>query len=153
MGGYKDLRVWQLSRDIVIEVHKMTMTLPKFEMYEEGAQIRKSSKKVKSTIVEGYGRRIYKAEYLKFLVYALASNDETRDHPETLYETKSLTDEIVYIRIRNKINIEGRELHDFYLAVEKQLKDPQKIKSPDHRPGPSTYVVVSEVSAMRYKIF
>ena len=83
MGGYKDLRVWQLARDIVMEVHQMTLTLPKFEMYEEGAQIRKSSKNVKSTIVEGYGRRLYKAEYLKFLVYALASNDETRDHLET----------------------------------------------------------------------
>ena len=83
------------------------------------SQIRKSSKNVKSTIVEGYGRRIYKAEYLKFLVYALASNDETRDHLETLYETKSLSDEVVYNRIRNKINIEGRELHDFYLGVEK----------------------------------
>ena len=58
MGGYKDLKVWQLARDIIIEIHKMTMTLPKFEMYEEGAQIRKSSKNVKSTIVEGYGRRI-----------------------------------------------------------------------------------------------
>ena len=119
MGGYKDLRVWQFARDIVMEVHKMTFTLPKFELYEEGAQIRKSSKNVKATIVEGYGRRIYKAEYLKFIVYALASNDETSDHLETLYETKSLTDEVVYNRIRNKINIEGRELHEFYLAVEK----------------------------------
>jgi four helix bundle protein len=119
MGGYKDLRVWQLARDIVIEVHKMTMTLPKFEMYEEGAQIRKSSKNVKSTIVEGYGRRIYKAEYLKFLVYALASNDETRDHLETLYDTKSLTDEVVYKRIHGKISMEGKELHDFYIGVEK----------------------------------
>ena len=37
-------------------------------------------------------RRIYKAEYLKFIVYALASNDEARDHLETLYYTNSLTD-------------------------------------------------------------
>jgi len=85
----------------------------------DGAQIRKSSKNVKATIVEGYGRRIYKAEYLKFIVYALASNEETRHHLETLYETKSLTDEVAYNRIHNKINIEGRELHDFYLSVEK----------------------------------
>ena len=54
MGGYKDLRVWQLARDIVMEVHKMTLTLPKFEMYEEGAQIRKWNKNVKATMVEGY---------------------------------------------------------------------------------------------------
>ena len=32
--------------------------LPKFEMYEEGSQIRRSSKAVASNIVEGFGRRL-----------------------------------------------------------------------------------------------
>jgi four helix bundle protein len=42
----------------------MTLTLLKFEIYEEGSQIRRSSKSVKSTIVEGYGRRNYKSDTL-----------------------------------------------------------------------------------------
>jgi len=37
--------------------------LPKFEMYEEGSQIRRSSKSVRTNIVEGYGRRNYKLDY------------------------------------------------------------------------------------------
>lgn len=61
-------------------------------MCEEGSQIRRSIKSVKSSIVEGYGRRAYKQEFLKFLTYASASNDETVDHLETLYETGSLTE-------------------------------------------------------------
>ncbi|HRF20465.1 MAG TPA: four helix bundle protein, partial [Chitinophagaceae bacterium] len=77
--SYRKLEVWQLAREIVIEIHKMSLSLPKFEMFEEGQQIRRSSKSVKSTIVEGYGRRRYKNEYIKFLVYAHASNDETID--------------------------------------------------------------------------
>lgn len=57
--SYKKLEIWQLAREVVIGIHKMTRhKLPKFEMYEEGSQIRKSSKSVKSTIVEGYGRLI-----------------------------------------------------------------------------------------------
>jgi len=53
--SYKNLEIWQEARKIVIDVHKMTLkNLPKFEMFEEGNQIRKSSKSVKSTIVEGY---------------------------------------------------------------------------------------------------
>jgi four helix bundle protein len=80
--SYKKLEIWILARQVAIEIHKMSLTLPKFEMFEEGAHIRKSSKNVKATIVEGYGRRIYTAEYLKFLVYAQGSNDETRDHLE-----------------------------------------------------------------------
>lgn len=56
--SYKKLQIWQLARELVIDIHKMTLNeLPKFEMYEEGRQIRKSSKSVKSMIVKGYGRR------------------------------------------------------------------------------------------------
>jgi four helix bundle protein len=60
-------------------------------MYEEGSQIRRSSKSIVANFVEGYGRRTYRAEYLKFLTYALASGDETKAHLELLHETGSLT--------------------------------------------------------------
>src|ERR1041385_2050350 len=91
--SYRTLEIWQASRELVIDVHKMSLTkLPKFEMYEEGAQIRRSIKSVKSCIVEGYGRRRYKQEFIRFLTYALASCDETSDHLDTLLITKSLTD-------------------------------------------------------------
>lgn len=90
--SYKNLDVWKLSREIVIAIHKMTMKLPKFELYETGSQIRRSSKSIRSNIVEGYGRRRYKKDYIRFLIYAHSSIDETRDHLEILYETKSLTD-------------------------------------------------------------
>ena len=38
--SYKNLEIWQLAREIALEVHKMTLEdLPKFEMYETGQQI------------------------------------------------------------------------------------------------------------------
>ena len=55
--SYKKLNIWQLSRSLVIDIHKMSLALPAFEKYEEGSQIRRSSKSVKSNIVEGYGRK------------------------------------------------------------------------------------------------
>lgn len=46
--SYKNLEVWQMAREVVIDIHQMTLrNLPKFEMYEEGNQIRRSSKSVK----------------------------------------------------------------------------------------------------------
>lgn len=111
--SYRKLEVWQLAREIVIEIHKMSLSLPKFAMFEEGQQIRRSSKSVKSTIVEGYGRGCYKNEYIKFLVYAYTSIDETIDHLETLFETGSLTDEIVFNAIKNKLDMLGRNLNAF----------------------------------------
>ena len=58
--SYKKLEIWERAKKVSIAIHKMTLTeLPKFEMYEEGSQIRRSSKSIRSNIVEGYGRRRY----------------------------------------------------------------------------------------------
>ena len=51
--SYKNLEVWKLSRELVIEIHSLTLNeLPSFEKFEEGSQIRRSIKSVKSNIVE-----------------------------------------------------------------------------------------------------
>ena len=34
--SYRKLQIWMLAREVVIEVHEMTLKLPKFELYEEG---------------------------------------------------------------------------------------------------------------------
>jgi four helix bundle protein len=118
--SYRNLQIWILAREIVIGIHEMTMALPKFEMYEEGSQIRRSSKTTKATIVEGYGRRRYKQDWIKFIVYALSSNDETMDHLENLWDTRSLTDETIFITLKNKIETLGKMLSKFLQAVEQE---------------------------------
>ena len=119
--SYKKLEIWELARAVVIKVHMMTLTrLPSFEKYEEASQIRRSSKSVKSNIIEGYGRRRYKQDFIKFLTYSIASNDETIDHLETLFETESLADENLYIEIREELIILGKKLNRFIQSVERQ---------------------------------
>ena len=75
MKSYRDLEVYKESRRLALEVHKLSLTLPKFELYEEGNQIRRSSKAVTIAIVEGYGRRRYKADFIKFLIYSQSECD------------------------------------------------------------------------------
>ena len=118
--SYRKLQIWILAREVVIDVHEMSLNLPKFELYEEGSQIRRSSKTTKATIVEGYGRRKYKQDWIKFLVYALSSNDETMDHLENLWDTKSLTDEATFIGLKNKIETLGKMLNKFLQSVEQE---------------------------------
>ena len=68
--SYRTLEIWQLARDLSVEIHRMTLgSLPKLEMYEEASQIRRSVKSIRSNIVEGYGRRRYKLEFIRFLTY------------------------------------------------------------------------------------
>ena len=118
--SYKELEIWQLVRELVIDVHEMSLNkLPKFEIFEEGSQIRKSVKSVKSTIVEGYGRRRYKQEFVRFLSYAIASNDETTDHLETLFETGSLADKELYDTLHKRLIVLGKKLNKFIKAVQK----------------------------------
>ncbi|MBT8351026.1 MAG: four helix bundle protein [Deltaproteobacteria bacterium] len=118
--SYKKLEIWQIARELVVDIHKMTLhNLPKFEMFEEGGQIRRSIKSVKSTIVEGYGRRRYKQEFIKFLVYAIASNDETTDHLETLFETESLKDQKLYQDLTERLDKLGKKLTLFIRSVNK----------------------------------
>ncbi len=117
--SYKNLEIWKLADELVVEIHDMTLTkLPKFEMYEEGSQIRRSSKSVKSTIVEGHGRKRYKQEFIKFLVYSLGSNDETTDHLETLYKTRSLQDEKLYSYLHAKLEILGKKINLFIKGID-----------------------------------
>ena len=70
------------------------------------------------TIVEGYGRKVYKAEYLKFLVYALPSTDESKDHLENLYNTKSLQDHDLFNKLHAKTETLGKKIRNYYLCVE-----------------------------------
>ena len=131
--SYKGLQIWQLARELVIEIHQMTLQkLPKFEMYEEGAQIRRSMKSVKSNIVEGYGRRRYKQDYIKFLTYSHASCDETIDHLETLFETGSLGDEELFRSLHERLNTLGGKLNRFIQGVEREHLSPQKKSTTKH---------------------
>jgi len=117
--SYRNLEIWKLAKKNSIEIHKMTLKkLPSFEMYEEGSQIRRSSKSVRSNIVEGYGRKKYSGDYLRFLTYAISSNDETIDHLETLYETESLKDKEIYLMLHDNIDHLGKMLNKFIQAIE-----------------------------------
>lgn len=116
--GYKKLDIWKQSRELVIDIHRMSLRLPKFELYETGSQIRRSMKAVKANIVEGYGRRYYKNEFIRFIIYALASVDETTDHLETLFETGSLNNEKLYKELHSKLIRLAKMINNFLQSIQ-----------------------------------
>ena len=126
--SYKKMEIWIIARDVSVDIHYMTLnSLPKFEMYEEGSQIRRSSKSIRSNIVEGYGRRCYKQDFIRFLMYAHASCDETINHLDILYETKSLKDDELFNNLNIKLNELGSKINRFIQTVSKShlsVKEP-----------------------------
>ena len=77
MQSYRDLAVYNLAHELGLKIHKLSLKLPKYELYETGSQIRRSSKAISGNIVEGYARKRYKSDFIRFLVYTHASCDET----------------------------------------------------------------------------
>lgn len=116
MRNYKDLKIYQLAFDLAIRVHRFSTHLPKFEQYEQASQIRRSSKSIKDNIVEGYGRRRYKADFIKFLTYAHASCDETINHLETI---KILYPDLNSSELLSLYDSLGRQLNKYIQYVEK----------------------------------
>ncbi|MFH0888421.1 MAG: four helix bundle protein [Planctomycetota bacterium] len=116
--SYNDLEIYKLAHKLVVESHKITLDLPQFELYAEGSQIRRSSKSISANIEEGFGRRRYKAEFVKYLVYAHASCDETIEHLELIYETKSLNDKNIFDTFMTEYDKLGRMLNKFIQSVE-----------------------------------
>jgi four helix bundle protein len=121
MKSYKDLEIYQLSYDLAVKIHKMSLKLPNYELYEEGSQLRRSSKGITSCIVEGYGRKRYKAEFVKFLVYAHASCDETILHINFIKDTHEI-DKNEFLFYLNEYEKLGRKISQFIKYVEKEWK-------------------------------
>lgn len=118
MSSYRDLEIFTLAKELAIKIHKMTLVLPKHEIFEEGSQIRRSSKAIASAIVEGYGRSRYKAEFIKYLTYAHAECDETILHLDFLHETESLKDKNLYEELSSSYDQLGRKLNKYIQWVE-----------------------------------
>ena len=62
MKSYRDLEIYKKGFSLFLETHKMSLRLPKYELYELGSQLRRSSDSVITNIVEGYGRKRYQKQ-------------------------------------------------------------------------------------------
>ncbi len=115
--GYEKLEIFELSKELAVKIHLISLSLPKYEMYEEGSQIRRSAKAIPANIVEGFCLRRHKNEYLQYLHRAFGSCEETSLHLNILFETGSLKDKKEYDVLKEKYDHLGKMLFRFIQAV------------------------------------
>jgi four helix bundle protein len=72
---HRDLKVWQMAVDLVVELYRYTENVPKSELFGLTSQIRRASVSIPSNIAEGASRKNTK-EYIQFLYIALGSVSE-----------------------------------------------------------------------------
>lgn len=120
MNSYKDLEIYRISFELAVKVHFESLKLPKFELFEQGSQIRRSSKSIKDQIAEGFGRRRYKAEFIRFLIYAHSSCDETISQLDMLNAT--YPGGTVFLNLSDEYDVLGRRINSYIDYVEKNWR-------------------------------
>lgn len=75
VNKYEDLRIWQLSHELTIEIYNICKSFPQSEKFGLSDQLRRASSSVPANIVEGYYRNS-KKEFLRFLFIARGSAGE-----------------------------------------------------------------------------
>ena len=75
LGYYSDLKVWQKSMDLTVEIYSIVKLLPREELYGLSDQMRRAVVSIPSNIAEGHQRSAIR-EYLRFLNIAKGSLGE-----------------------------------------------------------------------------
>lgn len=75
LKNYKELKVWQRSYQLCLEIYRMTKGFPREERYSLTSQVRRAAVSIPSNIAEGYGRKTT-LDYIRFLFIAYGSNCE-----------------------------------------------------------------------------
>ena len=98
----------------------MSLTLPSYEMFEQGSQIRRSSKSIKDNIAEGYGRRRFKGEFIRFLTISYASLLECQSQLDMIY---SIHKKDEALKLKKSYDTLGTKIYTFIRYVETHWKE------------------------------
>src|SRR3989344_2633950 len=79
--SFKDLIVWQKSRDLAVKIYKVTERFPKSELYGLTSQMRRAVISISSNIAESY-HRFHSKEKQQFLAIAFGSGSELESQIE-----------------------------------------------------------------------
>jgi four helix bundle protein len=75
MKDFRDLKVWERSHKLALEIYKVTSGFPRDELYGLTSQIRRSCSSIPTNIAEGCGRS-RDTELARFLEISIGSSSE-----------------------------------------------------------------------------
>ena len=76
--SFKDLRVYQKTREVSRAVFRLSKSFPKEEMYSLTDQVRRSTRSIGAQIAEAWGKRRYERHFVSKLTDADAEQMETQ---------------------------------------------------------------------------
>ena len=76
-NGYRDLKVFQFSYKLAMDIFEITKTFPKEERFSLTDQIRRSSRSIPANIAEAWKKRLYPKMFVSKIVDAAGEAGET----------------------------------------------------------------------------
>ncbi len=92
LNSFRDLKVYQKLKGLHLDVHRESLLFPKFELYELGSQVRRSSNAAPAILAEGWGSR-HTNIYIEAINRALGEVRETQHHLDVAKEKTYLMEQ------------------------------------------------------------
>ena len=108
--SFYDLKVYQRSYRLAIDIHRIALQLPETERYELKSQLRRAAVSIPLNIAEGYGRKNSQAEFKHFLRNSLGSCNEVRVLLDLIKDLSYISDEL-HEQLTEDYNILGKQLN------------------------------------------
>ena len=75
----EDLEVFRRAYRLSLELHRLSLELPRIEQFALADQLRRASKSICANLTEGFAKQSHSAaEYRRYVVTAMGSSDETQ---------------------------------------------------------------------------
>lgn len=98
IAGFERLWVWQKAHKLMLNIHKISRSLPRHERYNLRSQLERSSSSVADNIAEGHSSYYYQ-EKIKGFNTARKEAGETQNHIRSLqgkgYINRKIADDLV----------------------------------------------------------
>lgn len=120
VDSVEKLDVYQRVFNLAIEIHELTLIFPKFELYELGSQLRRSSNSAPANLAEGFNNK-HTNIYLEGISRAQGEIRETKHHLKIAFSKKYLNKEKLDYFIE-EYNICGRMLTNLEKSLEEKKR-------------------------------
>lgn len=102
MQNYKELKVWEKSHQLVLEIYQVTAKFPKEEVFGLTSQLRRAAASIPANIAEGCGKNT-QLDLAKFLNISLGSANEI-DYFLLLCKDLKYISETEFLELEDRIN-------------------------------------------------
>jgi len=119
MKTFRELKVWQKSMDLSVEIYRITNVLPKIEDYGLTSQIRRSAVSVPSNIAEGFGR-YHSKEFVRFLQISQGSVYECQSQLEIAFRVNYI-EECIFNDLDNRLTEVAKMLSSLIRKIKESI--------------------------------